>query len=424
MSKLKKPPAKDAGAPQGLITSLLVGVPFLSVLVLQDSLSQTQIFLRSFAMAALLVQGLAICFYWRRISGSKWKNFLAACFLALKWSFMIGVTAAQVASLTLASDIDFVRTVVGAALVGSGFLGALFAIVWGMQGKGKLRYSTLALTALTVVLSVVAIQSENFLENMARPDGEVISAKEFDGDSSGSIEASGREELNPAEEKLEGKEWSYQGEAAAPYWADISKEYELCRHGGAQSPIDIAKGKKPDGRLIYEYKKTSLKVEDTGKRVELSFDKGSFVRLSEHRFSLKKMGFHSPSEHTIGGKHYPMELQLTHENEKGQMIHVGVMVKAGRAHKSVDKILASLDGKGREKGGKKGWQISATDFLPGSKDSYIYKGSQTTPPCLEGVLWSVLAEPISMSKKQIRRFQEIYHHNNRPIQKRDEKLGH
>jgi carbonic anhydrase len=43
-------------------------------------------------------------------------------------------------------------------------------------------------------------------------------------------------------------------------------------------------------------------------------------------------------------------------------------------------------------------------------------GSQTAPPCTEGVTWFVLKTPIDISANEINAFAELYPHDVRPPQ--------
>lgn len=61
--------------------------------------------------------------------------------------------------------------------------------------------------------------------------------------------------------------------------------------------------------------------------------------------------------------------------------------------------------------------ISAEQLLPAQHDYYRFSGSLTTPPCLEGVRWLVMKEPVQASQAQIDAFKAVMHHpNNRPVQ--------
>ena len=54
--------------------------------------------------------------------------------------------------------------------------------------------------------------------------------------------------------------------------------------------------------------------------------------------------------------------------------------------------------------------------LPADRKHFRYKGSLTTPPCSEGVLWTVFKDPIEASSDQIRKFAELFPVNARPVQ--------
>ena len=49
-------------------------------------------------------------------------------------------------------------------------------------------------------------------------------------------------------------------------------------------------------------------------------------------------------------------------------------------------------------------------------------GSQTTPPCSEGMLWMVMRQPVQLSPEQIGVFARLYPMNARPIQQASGRL--
>jgi carbonic anhydrase len=61
-------------------------------------------------------------------------------------------------------------------------------------------------------------------------------------------------------------------------------------------------------------------------------------------------------------------------------------------------------------------RIDASRLLPPGRAYHRYMGSLTTPPCREGVLWSVLAEPVVIAPARIAEFRALYPHNARPVQ--------
>jgi carbonic anhydrase len=55
-------------------------------------------------------------------------------------------------------------------------------------------------------------------------------------------------------------------------------------------------------------------------------------------------------------------------------------------------------------------------LLPTVQTTYRYDGSLTTPPCSEGVKWSVMTQPITFSEAQLAAFTQLFEGNNRPVQ--------
>jgi carbonic anhydrase len=73
-----------------------------------------------------------------------------------------------------------------------------------------------------------------------------------------------------------------------------------------------------------------------------------------------------------------------------------------------------------EKAGKleeiPGVEVNPGGLLPPDTGYYMYQGSQTAPPCTEGVTWFVLKTPMEISMEQINAFAKLYPHDVRPVQ--------
>ena len=125
---------------------------------------------------------------------------------------------------------------------------------------------------------------------------------------------------------------------------------------------------------------------------------------------------HSPSENTIQGKRYPMELHLVHASDKGELAVVALMFEAGQQNAKLQHIWDVLPKKTGETRLLKS-KNTAASFLPEHLDYYRFNGSLTTPPCSEGVRWLVIKEIQQASQAQIKAFADLMAEpNNRPIQ--------
>lgn len=238
--------------------------------------------------------------------------------------------------------------------------------------------------------------------------------------------------------------WSYTGDNAPSHWGSIAPEYALCNAGMNQSPIDIVDA--AFDRLFilnFAYQSIPLQVakrnhtlevdyatpandedkfvEIGGKQIPLAalYDFDSQLLVSGEAYTLQKIQFHAPSEHTYEYKHYPLEIQLLHKNQDNQYAIVSVFFETGKASPLLEKIWPHIP---KETGIAQRIEdvaIDATQFLPKNQGYYHYRGSLTTPPCSERVLWFVMKDPKQLSKAQLARFSKEFAANNRPIQPRN-----
>jgi len=221
-------------------------------------------------------------------------------------------------------------------------------------------------------------------------------------------------------------------------WDEVA---ELCGTGMAQSPIDIVSAnavpasaqKGNRGLTTFDFAPgTDIVIENTGHGLNTMFDVtdlSAVIETPEGPQSLEPLQFHwhSPSEHSIDGVIYPMEVHLvTKTNVTGDLAVVGMMYKYGSENALLNKLWPSeaddfafrIKGEDsaaeeaylHEKGAKT--ETGATidvmkELLPASKDYFAYRGSLTTPPCSEGVYWHVLKTPLEASVDQVLNFQNV-----------------
>ena len=223
-------------------------------------------------------------------------------------------------------------------------------------------------------------------------------------------------------------EWGYEAENGPDVWGQLSPEYILCAEGRHQSPIDLVNAtpaKLPP--ILYEYHAmTDLNIRNTGHTIEVAYPEGNWIEVDGTRYQLLQFHFHAPSEHTVAGKLFDMEMHLVHGSEEGNLAVVGLLIEKGSHNFAFDPVWAHLPAAPGETQHitvdvDPRFMLSANgqveDIAPSYLDScYRYDGSLTTPPCSEDVKWIVLTTPIEMSETQIAAFKAIIHDNNRPVQ--------
>ena len=201
-------------------------------------------------------------------------------------------------------------------------------------------------------------------------------------------------------------------------WGDLDPAYAACSAGQRQSPIDVA-APKPAAfpGVAFRYQAEPYSISNTGHGIQLDATKSrSTIALDGTTYVLDQFHFHAPSEHTLNGRTHAMEMHIVHQSADGRAAVVAVFIDAGASNPAFDAITADLPKQKGQDVALEG-EIDAADLLPAGKSTvYRYTGSLTTPPCTEGVTFTVYDRPISLSKEQIGAFTAIYDHNARPVQ--------
>ncbi|MEI7614081.1 MAG: carbonic anhydrase family protein, partial [Betaproteobacteria bacterium] len=186
--------------------------------------------------------------------------------------------------------------------------------------------------------------------------------------------------------------------------------------GRRQSPIDIRDGFAVDTEpLQFFYRPTSFRVVDSGKNL-LVITYGGGLSLLGKSYVLSQIQFHRPSEMTVGGKVFDMDVQMVHRTEDGRMAIVTVLLEKGVENPVIQMVLNNLP---LEKGGDvtpPAQNIDVEKLLPENRRYYTFMGSLTAPPCSEEVLWLVLKQTQQISPEQLAIFERLYKPNARPVQ--------
>ena len=220
--------------------------------------------------------------------------------------------------------------------------------------------------------------------------------------------------------------WTYEGEKGPKFWGKLDPVFSVCDKGRNQSPIDIAKTSPatlPKLRADFSMAKLQIvhhehiadEIND-GHTIQVNYTEGDTLMIGDTHYELIQFHFHAPSEHTVRGKHYPMEVHFVHRSPSGALAVIGVFIEQGAHNKAFDPIWENLP---TQKGVVSHFEhvnVDVDSLLPDSHQSYRYDGSLTTPPCSEVVKWIIMKSPVQLSKEQIKTFTSIIKGNNRPVQ--------
>ena len=114
-------------------------------------------------------------------------------------------------------------------------------------------------------------------------------------------------------------------------------------------------------------------------------------------FKPIEINIHVPAEHTINGRRADAEVHLVHKDENDAISVVGIFFDRHFGtydNNFIESVLAAYGTRNYHEYWKKeaDLRLLLTDALD---TSYVwqYDGSLTTPPCSEGVKWSLVALP-------------------------------
>lgn len=219
----------------------------------------------------------------------------------------------------------------------------------------------------------------------------------------------------PAPEAHTEIHWGYEGLSGPETWGKLKPEFKACEVGVEQSPLNLRDGIKAEiGGLYVDYREGPVKRINNGHTLQISGPEGSRLLLGRKSFSLLQAHFHNPSEHRLNGKSFPLEVHFVHKAEDGALAVLGVFIEEGYENASLRPIFANPPAPGPEAALPDPIRLDA--LLPEDRGYFRYMGSLTTPPCTEGILWTVFRRPVQASKAQIESFARLFPLNARPTQ--------
>jgi carbonic anhydrase len=223
-----------------------------------------------------------------------------------------------------------------------------------------------------------------------------------------------------------------------------------CAEGKEQSPIDLPKASEAipsPVKPIFQYEETGPKEviktpegEEKSETYKMEYSEnmiqinslltgdpqtggfGKLITLDGSIYKATKIVFHTPSEHTIDGRQFAMEMQIIHNGmtkgdlAKSVVLSVLFNQKAGVYNRFID----SLDFFNLPKVTSNVVDLKSSVYIPKvlfESDSdditvmkpvsfYTYQGSISFPPCNEKTINYVLSKPIDLSTTTIQLFKE------------------
>ncbi|XP_039803984.1 alpha carbonic anhydrase 7-like [Panicum virgatum] len=222
------------------------------------------------------------------------------------------------------------------------------------------------------------------------------------------------------------------GSATGPEnWGKLSPEYRVCGQGKQQSPIDIVTRQAIPNPNLDTLERTYAASHGTlvndGHDISLKFDgaKVGAITIAGKVYNFDKLHWHSPSDHTINGQRFPLELHLVHKSADGGIAVIGILYQLGAADSFYYQLRSQLAEMAADKCSFAAGEESHVETglvhlrsLQKRTGSYFrYTGSLTVPPCTENVIWNVLGKVRQISKEQLQLLKAPLPGNDaRPVQ--------
>uniref|UniRef100_A0A7N0UC16 Carbonic anhydrase n=1 Tax=Kalanchoe fedtschenkoi TaxID=63787 RepID=A0A7N0UC16_KALFE len=204
-------------------------------------------------------------------------------------------------------------------------------------------------------------------------------------------------------------------------WGSLKEEWSACKEGDMQSPIDLASARvevvSQLGKLKRKYWANSAVIKNRGHDIAVEWDgDAGWIEINGTSYRLKQSHWHSPSEHTVNGRRYAMEIHMVHQTDDHKLAVVGMFYRFGRPDPFLSELLKNVR-LTNEHGVK---EVDPNEIRMAGHRYYRYVGSLTVPPCTEGVIWTINKKVKTVSREQLASLREAVHDyaesNARPVQ--------
>jgi carbonic anhydrase len=226
--------------------------------------------------------------------------------------------------------------------------------------------------------------------------------------------------------------WGYEGHEGPEHWADLSEDFAACRDGTQQSPIDLTSAvpienvgfERRLGEMVLtaDQRATVMDIIDNGHTIQVTNNAPMSIDLDGTVYELVQYHFHAPSEHTIDGDYFPLEIHFVHKSVENELVVFGLLIEEGERALMIDPVIAALPAGPGDARHLEDLQLGMSELGELPKSYYRYHGSLTTPPCSEGVEWIVFSETRDISADQLAALESHLRNNNRPVQPLGERV--
>jgi carbonic anhydrase len=130
------------------------------------------------------------------------------------------------------------------------------------------------------------------------------------------------------------------------------------------------------------------------------------VELGGKRYELVQFHFHTPSEHVLDDRRFPLEQHFVHRAADGATLVLGLFLTGGGRGGSLQDAV--LRGSVQECGPEVAVTGDLAGSLPSDLSTFRYDGSLTTAPFTEGISWLVLERPVKVGHGAVERYQRLF----------------
>lgn len=230
--------------------------------------------------------------------------------------------------------------------------------------------------------------------------------------------------------------FGYLGTGGPILWHHLAAENALCATGSNQSPINMVAGSftlAPAGSLEVSLPDTvpeGATFENLGSTVEVVMEGlNGTLKLDDVDYELLQFHFHHPSEHVDNGVSLPMEMHMVFSRDT-QLAVIGVyidlvdtpsatslirLLPRSKPSSMLETIFSSIDAIATPGATTTtpAFSMAEVSELLATTEFQRYSGSLTTPPCSEGVAWSVPTKKLTLSRQTFAKVRDVVGFNSR-----------